>query len=418
MRPNVSTGSVSIAIYALALIQKAFRETFSGSIWFSAMAFSLCLSCIWMGKQIGNGIGRGFGTTFAIASAGLAASLMPYTAPFIGSFYGEAIFIVTFPAVVGFFVAGRKMTNVALLMMLLVVTACATAKAQIFYLPALMLVLRILFGLFCYLTMPHKRYFGILVASQILSLLPVLAGDYQQVNSHNSKYMGAYLATTPDELREMAIDPLDMACIGSDYWGNRIDFLKDTNPSSGAPCRSVNETMSLEIARIYINNPALLFRIVATAVPVHGTVDYFHLSKDNLYEQRTESSRPGIFLEGISAIRKRAISGLGIVWIPCVLATLSLCILPRSVSAMLVFFLAIVVSQIAVVVVGEGVRDLSKHLLIAQYSVDIGVAVFICALVAFFFRSAWGANPRCRTRPPERRALRNPQNGRVNTIDV
>lgn len=389
MRPNLSSGTSSLVFFAMAFVQDLFGLSYSFNFVYSIVSCLLIGFSFILSFQIASRLNSSR-LVVGLGAIGLSAAFfLPYTGAFLRSFYAEFAFIVFFPVLLISFFAGHGVAG--LIVRFLAVTACATAKTQLFYLP-------LMYALLCtsWFRSPNlhaqgsMRLWLLMLMSQLIALGPIASSDYTAANAHHSTYFGSYLVMSPDELDALGVSASERACIGVDAWGNRIRHSNDSLPQAGIPCGAAEAKGFLGMIEPYIRYPLLLLRVWISS-PVHMTVNYFHVHEDNLYVRQVASSPPTTLLLAIT--RGREALPYAALFIGVVVALCSVSFISRdSALRRLFLFLAIFpVSQVVISLVGEGVRDLSKHLMLANYSIDIGIVAVLLVLCSVAFPSARSA---------------------------
>lgn len=142
----------------------------------------------------------------------------------------------------------------------------------------------------------------------------------------------------------------------------------------------------------YLTHPRLLLDIWRWAAPVHFTVLYFHLDPADRYiiPSDGKSFHGGRILMKASQIRERIVTPYywGIIaaglLVPFVRYKAVVSFEIRTVTLLLALF---TLSQIPTALLGEGVRDLSKHLAGAQICLDILCVFLIYQIVVYGYHA-------------------------------
>lgn len=295
---------------------------------------------------------------------------------YLASFYGDALFIASLPLLLAALVARLDRAWKWALAFVLV-TMCATSKAQLFYLPTLIAVWRFTYP-------PTQRQasttrwgaiFWVLMLSQAVTLVPLLANTYSKINYHNAVYTGALLVT--DSAALGAVDSVSQECVGIDYWGNKINSPTDVSPLFEGVCRPEVLPSAKLIARLYLHDPSAILKLVWRALPAHSTIFHFHLNQDSPYVQIPATTGMSAWIY-VDRARDWLLGGYGLIIVPLVLLVASFA-LPQRQAMLLSFCGVLSLSQVMVAIMGEGVRDLSRHLFPAQ------IAAFLGFILLLFF---------------------------------
>ena len=379
--PNPSSGTSSFLFAAAALLQSRYQDRFDlRQLGLAAkLAFGLGLGLL--AVAAGRRLGIGAAGQVLIATALLLVSFASHNAAFLQSLYGEFSYFLGLPVLLSAMLWPEGRLRRILLFTGLVL--CGGAKAQFFYLPLLALAVLWLHSRALRQRLPMPTL-AVLLLAQAVCAAPLLISDVMGFNRHHSTYVGSYLAMTEAERDRLGLDPAQRACIGVDAWGNRLPTIDSTRPLPGAgPCAAARDKTFLDTLRPYAVAPLVAWRLVGTGLPPHLTVRYFHVSTDTPYvvllTRKTGRITQG--LQQLSFLRDALVR-------PWTLPLLLLAALACSahafrqantgLAAPLLLLVLLFASQVPIALLGEGVRDLSKHLAGAQFALDLMVVLVIC----------------------------------------
>lgn len=425
-RPNLSSGSASMAFYALALLQKplgAYDVRLVGWVFSLIVGLGIAVLASLLARRLGaeSAVATALGTL-----AALPLVLAAHNSAFLTSFYGEFAFIVAAPwLLVALLMPPSRWRSVLLFAS---VAVASLAKAQNVLLPALILGM---WGMGALVSIRwrsraasaegadmRRSVMGFravdiagLLAAQMMALVMVAKGDYGHYNAHHAAFLGAYYYVSPGDIRAQGLVPPPTECIGVDRWGNRLSTASDLVPDSAPPaCLSLGTIQMGDVLRLHLASPTVLLELAADSLPVHATVDYFHVLGEARYIHAVDPNRATRFLQAVSAWRDAVMHGFGVVIAPFMLLLLSLglaCGRYRALSLPLAVLATYALSQVGVSLLGEGVRDLSKHLAMAQYAIDLGLAmvlitaaILVSRLVTSAARGASTRSSRARSGAP------------------
>lgn len=387
--PNPSSGTSSFLFAAAAWLQSLYHDRFdlmhlgvAGKI---LLVAGIALLAFAAGRRLGlAAIGKG-----ALAAGLLMAAFAAHNIGFLQSLYGEFSFFLGLPLLLAALLWTPGRGRLALLVVSLLL--CGGAKAQFFYLP--LLVLAVLWwqarasG-----RRPDGPTLGALMLVQVACLAPLAISDVMDFNRHHSTHLGSYLAMTETERDRLGLAPAERACIGVDAWGNRLERLdavrlvRDAEHCQGPWPKSLFDTL-----RPYAVAPAAFWRMLAVGLPPHLTVRYFHVQEDNLYAAPL-TANPGAVAHGLQRLTELR-DALLRPWIVLMLLVSAVAIALHALrphgspglGAPLLLLALLSMSQVPVALLGEGVRDLSKHLAGAQFALDLMLVLlaahFIVALM-------------------------------------
>ena len=264
---------------------------------------------------------------------------------------------------------------------------CALAKVQYFYFPTLVILAVYLKNLFnkhpC-----QKKTIALLVFIQLLGFASLVRNHNSNLNHYHATRYGSYLVMTDSELSALGVTEEQRTCIGVDAWNNKIEtpsslYISQVNHE----CMPESEISTLDVIRPYLNYPGIFFRLLSNISIKHFSVQYFHVTIDNNYLVPTSNDgfKQGNSLIQISIFRDKILTPMVTPWIIIIGS-----ILPffgntknspnlKIISLFLTLFIA---SQLVICILGEGIRDLSRHLSAAQYAMDFFSFIVLVQLYA------------------------------------
>jgi hypothetical protein len=307
----------------------------------------------------------------------------------LNSLYAEHAFVVGIAIFLAGIVERRRAVRIVLVSAGLLLAAAS--KPQFFYLPLLFILSLAAISLLTR-RRPDIALLSALVFAQAISLLPLQYAPTKEVNYYHSLYFGSYVVLTPAELRSVHVRPGTLDCVGVDWWNWKIVGERTIDVAPAArPCSPPKPPLTLsEVLHPYFRYPFLLIRLAAWSLPDQFTVDYFEVRRPISYflPSNGTSYRNGSTLIAASKLRDATVTRI---WFVIVLAGLALSFLPISQSlelrALTLFLSLAVPTQIAMCLLGEGVRDLCKHLAGAQLCLDLLSMICLLHLISYLFRA-------------------------------
>lgn len=312
-------------------------------------------------------------------------ALMAFAAHNIGlmkSFYFEYAIFLGLPVLLAGFFARSKAGRIAGLGAGSLLAGLA--KIQYFYVP--LLVLACLYVAGSRTSRPGAAVVATLVVAQALCLIPLWSNPHSHLHYYHSTYFGTYMLLEPAELRRIGLTDRELACVGVDSWGNFAEGKGGLQVRPGKPtCVQDRPHTIRDVLEPYVRHPSLILRMPAFALPSHFTVDYFHVYPAFKFLQVLPQQEHGgqRLLLRLTTWRERYVT-------PTAAALLVLGVAvaaagrrkgePRYAPALL-FLALLLVSQIAVSLLGEGIRDMSKHLWAAQFGLDLMVPLLAMSIV-------------------------------------
>lgn len=381
--PRLAAGSSSLLFWLSASLQKLYSNYFD--VFTLALVAKLYL--IAMSHFVAARIATSFGFHWIWRTSLCVAFLLVFFAAhnvaLLNSFYTEFALFLAFPLMLLAFL-NRACDRRSDLLLVLSSWIAGAAKVQFFYVPLLILFAMMASGHGVRRGLTWKLIVGLSVA-QLLCLLPLRSSEYTALNYYHSTYLGSYAAMSDGELTDIGINGSDRECVLVDAWGNRLDSLESTTFKPGfRTCFGQRKQTVRDVLEPYVMNPALFAVMWSKAVPAHFSVQYFHVSRFLPYIIPTngKSFRSGSNLIALSRFRDRLVG-------PSVMLCVTLLglMLPMvakqtgartPLGAFSIFLSLFCLSQIVICVLGEGVRDLGRHLSAAQYSLDL--LLLICSL--------------------------------------
>ena len=372
----------SIFIWAIGLLSKLFTSDISIFITSITQKIFLLLSALVIAKNISSS--KKIITVYYLLIA--TVMMLPHNSGVFKSFYPESFFIIGITLITGGLINNKPDSNN--LIILLGTILCGLAKVQYFYIP---LLVTITFIFLYHKDNPPKFKSTIvyLVFIQIFCLAPLIKNEYAQVNRYHALYLGAYMAMESDDLIKHKITPDKVQCIGVDAWGNKLSgqsgIIVEPNHKT---CFGSNIISISDIIHTYTESPKLFISLLEKTFDSHFTTNYFHVYPDFKYLSKTsEKIRliPGI-INHLSNIR----SNIPPHYIAFFLITTLIILLSTSQCNtnefhVYILLLTIASSQIAISLLGEGLRDLSKHLLGVQYIIDLLTTLLTIKILGLVF---------------------------------
>lgn len=354
--------SYSFIIYAYACVLSIFTSTFDirvlGSLLKVAYVFALYI-------LFSNFIGRkGFIYTalFIVASVLLVSSS---NLAFFNSFYQEQVLLICLPLICAYI---PRSDNKALFITTIAMVIAAASKSQFFYLPVLVFAMYMLFNR----DRIKIKALSCTVALA-LSVACVLGSSGATVfNKYHANYFGVFEYAKNNGLE--IPDGVDESCIGIDAWGNKFNItLGSERTKIGMDCYKRNSDYGFKDVLTWVaKNPSFVFKIpYDTGVTNQLTEDYFHVYK--VLRLLVNDDGP------LSSITKAKDYLFERVKFTVLLLTMviSLLLFKNRHSGVFFFISTFGVSQMYVAFLGEGYRDLDKHLFGMNISFDLVLFLLI-----------------------------------------
>ena len=328
-----------------------------------------------------------------LGTAGRIALLLIFSVSFfyshniamLNSLYSEFIFMLALPLLVLGLISLQKTegSGSAHILILLSGFFMGMAKTQYFYIPTL---IALTFLLLAWIDKRKINYVfaTVLLIIQIVCFIPLKKNDFVQLNYYHSLYFGSYTVLSEPELSALELSLESRLCIGTDAWGNKMSGAKGEKVEGGKKtCYKNQEFQIFDVLRPYILFPFTLVKMIRYSEAHWGTVQYFHVYPDSYYlKSLPRPMTSENILVRLSLIRDGIFNGF-ILIVMAVLGVAS--VFWHRIDSFVryaSFFLgAFFLSQLLVSIVGEGMRDLGKHMWAAQFSMDLMLALWLAMLV-------------------------------------
>jgi len=354
--------SYSFIIYVYACLISLFTNTFDarilGSIFKVAYVFSLYV----LFSNFVNKKGFAYTALFILASLLLVSSS---NLAFFNSFYQEQVLLVCLPLICAYV---PRSDNKALITIAIAMVIAASSKSQFFYLPLIVLSAYALF---------NRERILIKVAScslaLALSIACVMGSSGATVfNKYHANYFGVFEYAKNNGLE--LPDGVDDSCVGIDAWGNKFNItLGSERTKIAMDCYNRNSEYGFKDVLTWVaKNPSFLFKIPYDAgVTNQLTEDYFHVYK--VLRLLVNDDGPLSYLTKAKDYLFERVKFTVLL----ITMIISLLLLKHRHSGVFFFISSFGISQMYVAFLGEGYRDLDKHLFGMNLSFDLVVFLLI-----------------------------------------
>ena len=334
----------------------------------------------------------------SIDLAGRSALLLIFSVSFfyshniaiLNSLYGEYVFMLALPLFILGIVSLQQACSweKGYLLILLGGFFMGMAKTQYFYIPFLIGLTFLLIAWVEREKINYKFFLALLII-QIICFIPLKKNDFAQLNYYHSLYFGSYIVLDEVELSALELPAESRLCIGIDAWGNKMSGARGEKVEGGGKTCYENQKLKIsDVLRPYIVFPLTFVKILRYSEAHWGTVQYFHVYPGGYYLRSTLGQvDSNNILVRLSRMRNGILSGFILIMM-AIGGIVS--IFWRKIDGFVryaSFFLgALFLSQLLVSILGEGVRDLGKHMWAAQFSMDVMVALWLVWLVKKAFQ--------------------------------
>lgn len=283
------------------------------------------------------------------------------------SFYQEQVLLIFLPLTM---LLIHRDDNKGIYSFFLVIGLISTSKSQFAFTPLIFIIYYSLF----YRNRLRLRV-GLSLACLLLSMLCILfSKGAVNLNKYHSSYYGAYQLMQNKEL--ILPDNVDADCVGVDAWGNKYDNQKGAvHTDIGMTCFNNKKFSFDDTISVFLKNPSLLITLpYDKGIRQQYTENYIHVYNSFLLIENNSG-----LLYDITKIKDFLFKEIR--FSALLLAFFSSFFLRNKKVRGVIFFLsAFGTSQLYISFLGEGYRDLSKHLFGMNISFDLLLFTVICIL--------------------------------------
>lgn len=292
---------------------------------------------------------------------------------FFPSFYQEQVLLLCMPAMV-ICLLHRKNSLPTVFAFAISAFIIGGSKSQFFYLPICLLAFTFYFN-------NYKKTLAVsLLIAQVFSIAFVLhSSGATNYNKYHSAYYGIYAFEKMNGIKPPK--EIDDKCIGIDAWGGQLDKERGSHRSAfGESCYNKNRDVSfMDSIKEYIKHPSIILKLPFDSIVRDNLVtDYIHVAKTIkviIDDKDSWSSKVTRAKDDAFGIYRM------IIMLAIVLVFFSIKSL-RSMSVPIAFVGVFGISQFYISFLGEGYRDLSKHLFGMSFSFDLMLFITVAFLLA------------------------------------
>ncbi|MCG7600449.1 hypothetical protein MHM84_11660 [Halomonas sp. McH1-25] len=365
--------SYSYIVYLLAALASAFTQTFDLRLFSIIFKVAYAFSFILIFRSLLNyQPSRIVYFAFILACTPLLASS---NLAFFESFYQEQLILYCLPLLIYFaFTANTNFYNWILATALaLLIGAC---KSQFFYTPTLVLLF------VPFLSERHKRIkfsTGLILAQIICVFILINSSSTTTPNRYHATYFGIYLWEKQHNLP--LPDHVNNDCVGIDVWGNKFDKEQGMVPTDiGHACYQSVKPDFKDVITEVINHPQFLFTLpFDKSVKTQFDTNYFHVDKDIKIIKHPKGS----LLHNITLTKDYLFKDTKLIISPFLIFCIAWLTRRKDISLAAIFTYLFMVSQFYISFLGEGYRDLSKHLFGMNFAFDIMLFFTIASLCIY-----------------------------------
>lgn len=291
---------------------------------------------------------------------------------FFPSFYQEQVLLICLP-IMATCLMNRNNSLFSAIAFSVAAFVIGGSKSQFFYVPILSLCFVVYFLNY------RKTMAAMLVVFQLLSIAFVLnSSDATNFNKYHAAYYGVYAYEKMNGLELPA--GIDEKCVGIDAWGGQLDKERGSRRSSfGKNCYEENKIISfMDAIKEYSRHPSIIFKLPFDGVVKDNLVtDYIHVAKTIKVIIDDKNS----WSSSVTRLKDNIFGSYRMMIMIAILIAFSSIKQVRGFLAPIAFVSLFGISQFYVSFLGEGYRDLSKHLFGLSFSFDLTVFIAVSALI-------------------------------------
>lgn len=296
---------------------------------------------------------------------------------YFSSFYQEQVLLPLLPICLSLVNSLRTKDTI---IVFLCVSVIACSKSQFFYIPLIFVLYYIIFD--------RKKLairFSLMFFSLSLSIMCiVLSTGASHFNKYHSNFYGVYQYMKLENIK--IPNYIDEKCVGVDSWGNKYDIKNGAVWTDiGESCLWENTSYGFESTiKEILKNPSMLIKLPYSKSmgPFYGE-DYFHV-----YKQIKLIKNDNNFSSVITKVKDALFNKLRFsILLSCII--ISIVFFRKKISGLFFILGAIGVSQLYVSFLGEGYRDINKHISSMNYSFDMVLFLAISLSLTMIIRKIY-----------------------------
>jgi len=291
---------------------------------------------------------------------------------FFPSFYQEQVVLIFLP-LMAMCLVRRENTLVTTALFVVSAFVIGGSKSQFFYMPLLSM-----FFVFHFINYRKLTFLALLLAQIACIFFVMNSSDATNFNKYHSAYYGVYAY---EKMNGIDLpDGVDEKCIGIDAWGGQLDKEKGSHRSTlGKSCYENNKNVSfIDSVREYVKHPSIIWMLPFDDIVKDNLVtDYIHVAKTIkviVDDKITWSTQLTHMKDGV-------FGNLRMFAMILIMAAFLVNRKTRSMSLPIILVSLFGISQFYISFIGEGYRDLSKHLFGLSFSFDMVVFLSISSLI-------------------------------------
>ncbi|WP_265434865.1 hypothetical protein [Aeromonas salmonicida] len=288
---------------------------------------------------------------------------------FFSSFYQEQVVLICLPILLLCLIADKERY---FLIIVAAVTIISCSKSQFFYFP---IIIAIYYWL--YKDRDIKKII-VMVSVFVLACTAIIkTNGTTELNRYHATYFGIYQLA---EINGHGFpESVKKTCVGIDAWGNKFNLEYGAVPTEkGMACyNELKDKVSfLDVIAFFIKKPQLIFTLpFDKGVSTQLSENYFHV----YFSYKVIGNNTGA-LANVTIIKDALFDGNRL---PALFLVLPLSIILRKkrTSGACFILASFAITQFYISFIGEGYRDLSKHLFAMNFAFDLMVSILTVVCV-------------------------------------
>lgn len=306
---------------------------------------------------------------FAVFLVALIPCISSSNLAFFSSFYQEQVVLICLPILLLCLIADKQRYFLFVVATVIIISC---SKSQFFYFPIIIAIYYWIYG------DRNVKKILVMISIFILACTAIIkTNGTVELNKYHATYFGIYqLAETNGYELPVAVEN---SCIGIDAWGNKFNFESGTIPTEiGMTCYNElkDKVSHLDVITFFIKNPQIIFTLpFDKGISTQLSENYFHV----YFGYKIIANNTGV-LADLTRIKDFLFDGSRL---PVLFLVLPLSILFRKKRTSGAHFIlaSFAITQFYISFIGEGYRDLSKHLFAMNFAFDLMVSIIVVACV-------------------------------------
>lgn len=369
MRSFDYKSSYTILVYCYTVFISYFTDVFDLRLLSAILKITYTFSLFFLFSKVMNLNSKTPLSQFAVFLAAITPCISSSNLAFFSSFYQEQVVLISLPILLFCLIADKQKY---FLIVVAAVTIISCSKSQFFYFP---IIIAAYYWL--YKDRDIKKIL-VMVSIFILACTAIIkTTGTTALNRYHATYFGIYQLA---EINGYDIpESVNKTCIGIDAWGNKFNLEQGAVPTkTGTTCyNELKDKVSfLDVVAFFIKKPQLIFTLpLDKGISTQLSENYFHV----YFDYKVIGNNTGA-LANLTIIKDVLFNGIRLPVLSLIL-TLSIILRKKRTSGACFILASFAITQFYISFMGEGYRDLSKHLFTMNFAFDLIVSILATACV-------------------------------------